>query len=84
MAELIEVPEDAVIYYLEMFGWSVDITDQIMRAFKNGYRQGFNAAQSGRRYECPNCHGLDGLHSGMDVCLPDPPWVSSQSGRTDG
>lgn len=23
-------------------------------------------------YVCPNCHGLNGLHSGMDTCPPDP------------
>lgn len=23
-------------------------------------------------YECPNCHGLNGEHSGMDECPPEP------------
>lgn len=26
-------------------------------------------------YECPNCGGTNGYHSGMDPCPPDPSWV---------
>lgn len=35
------------------------------------------------RYECPNCHGIDGLHSGMDVCPPNPSWVTARNGGRD-
>lgn len=31
-----------------------------------------------RWYKCPNCHGYNGRHSGMDVCPPDPEWIRAR------
>lgn len=32
-------------------------------------------------YVCPNCNGLNGLHSGMDQCPPDPNYVKIRNGQ---
>jgi hypothetical protein len=29
-------------------------------------------------YECINCHGLNGFHSGMDQCPPTPKYVKER------
>ena len=58
-----------------MFKWAhahrCEMTARQIRPKSKGWR----ATNRQEDYVCPNCQGVNGLHSGMDQCPPDPAWV---------